>query len=88
MGRNIVEEFPVEANLAARRKFEACEHHQAGSLARARRSEQTQEFPPVDIQVERFNDKRLAVVSFSNAPEIDNDFISFLHHYLHSTPLA
>ena len=46
-----------------RRGLETGQHHQAGRLARTRRPEHGDELAGLDIEIQVFNDERLAVVT-------------------------
>jgi hypothetical protein len=53
--------------------LEAGQHHQAGGLAGAGRSQQGEEFTLADIQIEILDDQGLAVVALLYVLEADQD---------------
>jgi len=73
--RHVIEQLAVEADFAAGREFEARQHHQARGLARAGRPEQRQEFAAANVEIQRFDDERLAVVGLSHAAKTDDHII-------------
>ena len=69
--RHEVDRAAVEADLAVRRRLEACEHHQAGGLARARRPEHGQELALRNREVQVLHHEADAVVAFLNPVELN-----------------
>ncbi|MNR19172.1 hypothetical protein D3C85_1359460 [compost metagenome] len=74
MRRHVVDRTAGQLDLACGRRFEPCEHHQAGGLARTGRAEQGEELTLADIQVEVFDDQRFAVVALLHTTEADQHF--------------
>ncbi len=79
--RHGVEQGTFEADLAAGRKLEAGQHHQAGRLAGAGRAEQRQELALIDVQVQVLDHQGLAVVGLAHTAKAD-DHVVGLHHFL------
>src|SRR5471032_280071 len=71
--RNVVDRAAAQLNFTRRRGFETREHHQAGGLARAGRTEQGKEFALSDFKIEVFDDQQFAVVAFLYTPEADQN---------------
>jgi len=67
--RHPVDDFTGQPDLAAGRRLEARQHHQAGRLARTRRAEQRQELAATNIEVQVTNDQIDAVVGLLNLAE-------------------
>ena len=61
--RDVVDRPAAELDLAMRRGLETGQHHQAGRLARTGRPEHGDELAGLDIEVQVFDDERLAVVT-------------------------
>ncbi|MNP01130.1 hypothetical protein D3C76_929340 [compost metagenome] len=72
--RHVVDRAPGQLDFTGGGGFEAGQHHQAGGLARAGRAKQGEELALADIQVEVFDDQRLAVVALLHTTEADQRF--------------
>ncbi|MNC69932.1 hypothetical protein D3C75_1206800 [compost metagenome] len=74
MRRHVVDRAPGQLDFTGGGGFEAGQHHQAGGLARAGRAKQGEELALANIQVEVFDDQRLAVVALLHTTEADQRF--------------
>ncbi len=75
----------VEEDFAGGGRLETGQHHQAGGLAGAGRTEQGEKLALADVQVEVFDDQAFAVVALLHALETDEHIAgSILGHH---TPL-
>jgi hypothetical protein len=73
--RHVVDGTPGQQDFARGRRFKTGEHHQAGGLAGAGRSEQGEEFAFANVQVEVFDDQVLAVVALLHSTKADQNII-------------
>ncbi|MCY1529430.1 hypothetical protein D9M68_645740 [compost metagenome] len=78
VGRDAGDRAAVDQYLAAGHVLEACEHHQARSLARAGGAEQGDEFALGHIQVEVFDHQCLVVVGLLHIGELQERFVPSL----------
>ena len=69
--RHLLHGAPGDADDARRRRLETGQHHQAGGLARTGRSEQGEELPLADLQVEIAHHQRPPVERLADAFELD-----------------
>ncbi len=72
--RHVVDRAPGQLDFTGGGGFEAGQHHQAGGLARAGWAKQSEELALANIQVEVFDDQRLAVVALLHTTEADQRF--------------
>uniref|UniRef100_A0A8W7P6H0 Glucose-6-phosphate isomerase n=1 Tax=Anopheles coluzzii TaxID=1518534 RepID=A0A8W7P6H0_ANOCL len=81
--RHAVERTLTQHDLAGSRGFEAGQHHQAGGLAGAGRTQQGKEFALADVQIEILHDQGLAVVALLYVLEADQDVacVRFSHDH-------
>ena len=75
MRRDCVDGLVAQVNLAMGGRFKARQHHQAGCFARARGPEHGYEFPLFDVQIQVFNDKGFAVITFLHFYKADKEIL-------------
>jgi hypothetical protein len=75
MGWYCVDGLITQINLTMGGRFKPRQHHQAGCFARARGPEHSYEFPLFDVQIQVFNDKGFAVITFLHFYEADKEIL-------------
>ncbi len=75
MRRHVVDGAATEEDFTGRRGLETGQHHQAGGLAGAGRTEQGQELALANVQVEVFDDQCFAVVALLHTTKADQNII-------------